>query len=355
MDPQWGISCVPGPLFNVIVKFPIVLSDIATTILIYTLVLNFYGISAGEKAALLFYLNPAVIWISSAWGQYDSVPTMFTLLSLYTLFEKRFFQSSLSLLAATLFKVYPVGLVLPITIYLLRKGSFRGSLRFLSAFLVSGSLLLIFGSGSALRFLYNFLHIFPSWSFHGIFGFGLTYWSVSMLYPLDIDTFNVVSNGIMILLILLSLYSIHKFDFDDQFKDLTFSAVLIAASIFLSHRYPTEQRIVWLLPFLAIATSKGHISERVFWALSLVAFLYMQKTFPHYLLPIATFNADLLLPLFRSTEQLRTAVQETLMPTPTSAAILSALGIIFSILMLRIYLHLSRVVGLVEWKGKQGN
>jgi len=336
MNPQWGIRYVPGPLFNVVIKIPLVLSDLAIVFLLYGMVSKRYGVNVGEKAALLFYLNPAVIWISSAWGQYDSIPALFTVLSLYLLVEKRLVQSSLSLLTAALFKIYPAAFLMPVSVYLFKKETVKGLLKFLSVFLVSASVLLVFFRGPISRFIYRF---FSSSTFYGIFGFGLTYWSVSMLYPLNAEVFRFVSVGIMMLLISISFYFICKAKHNDLLKNLTFSSILIAASVFLSIRYPTEQRVVWLVPFLAMATSKGYFSQKLFWSLSLLAFLYMQKTFPQYLLPLATYDAGILLPVFQSTEKFRETVQGTLMPSPTSAVILSVLGVSFSILMLKVYLQ----------------
>jgi len=110
--------------------------------------------------------------------------------------------------------------------------------------------------------------------------------------------FRFVSVGTMIVLFSISLCFICKAKYGDVFEGLPVSAILIAASTFLSIRYPTEQRVVWLVLFLAITSSAGYLSEKVFWALSTVAFLYMQKSFPQCLLPVATVNVDVLLPLF---------------------------------------------------------
>ena len=335
MNPQWGIQQVPGPLFNTLVKIPMLISDIAISVVLYKMISKHYEVDMGEKAAMLFYLNPAVIWISSAWGQYDTIPALFTILSLYLILEKKFISSSLSLLIATLYKVYPIALLIPASIYLFKKESKRNLITYLSVFLIPIFISLFLKWDLLLRFISGF---FSYKTFHGIFGFGLTYWSISMLYPLNPVIFNLFSIGIMIILLIASFYLIAKAKFNDKIRDLTLSAILIAASIFLSYRYPMEQRIVWLIPFLAIAVSKNYITEKIFWALSAVAFLYMQKTFPYYLLPIATLNQKLITLLFQSTSQFRNVVQGTLMPTSISAIILATLGIIFSILMIKIYL-----------------
>ena len=341
-NPHYGIAWVPGPLFNTLVKVPMLITDAATTVVIYKLVAQFWGREKARMAAMVFFLNPAVIWISSAWGQYDSIPAFFTVLSLFYLVEKRLICSSLSLLIATLFKIYPIAFLIPISVYLFKRESIGNLVRFLSTFLVPASLGLIFYSSSLMTFVQGF---FSTDTFYGIFGFGLTYWSVSLLYPLDVETFRFISIGLMIILFSISLYYICREKYDDKLRGLTISAILLAASMFLSIRYPTEQRVVWLVPFMAIAVSGGYISEKMFWALSMISFTYMQKTFPQYLLPVAALNVNAFLPLFQIITPFRIVTEGALMPSPASAAILSILGILFSLLVFKICLRLLNVIG----------
>src|SRR5205823_1331418 len=89
MNPQWGIPYVVDPLFLTLMKSPLILADASASVLLYMIFLMRGGIPAAEKAASLYFLNPLVIWVSSGWGQYDSLPAFFSALALYVIYAKR--------------------------------------------------------------------------------------------------------------------------------------------------------------------------------------------------------------------------------------------------------------------------
>ena len=73
--PASNIQFVPGILFNTVVKLPFLISDILITLLLYKIVqelTNDKGIA--EKAAIFWFINPFVIWISAGWGMWDTLP-----------------------------------------------------------------------------------------------------------------------------------------------------------------------------------------------------------------------------------------------------------------------------------------
>lgn len=109
------------------------------------------------------------------------------------------------------------------------------------------------------------------------------------------------------------------------------------AAVFLSYRIIAEARLVWLLPFLTLMVTEGLLSGRLYGFLSLTAFAYAQKNFPYYLLPMATMSQDVLKPLFEFADPFGRVVEGALLPTPLSAAVLAALGAVFSSLMLTTY------------------
>src|SRR5574340_131485 len=64
-DPSYEISIVTDPLFNTLLKIPLVVSDIFSALLIYRIAL-FYtkDHSFSRRSSLLYFLSPIVIWIS---------------------------------------------------------------------------------------------------------------------------------------------------------------------------------------------------------------------------------------------------------------------------------------------------
>ena len=72
-------------LLKYLVKLPAVLMDLVDGALIYAIVRRFAGDRWALGAAALFVLNPAMIYISAAWGQVDSISSGMALLGIYLL------------------------------------------------------------------------------------------------------------------------------------------------------------------------------------------------------------------------------------------------------------------------------
>jgi hypothetical protein len=84
--------------------------------------------------------------------------------------------------------------------------------------------------------------------------------------------------------------------------------------------------------------AQGALSKWLYASLSLVAFAYAQKDFPYYLLPLATLDENVLIPLFQWVHPLLLGAWFRIR---SSAGILAFLGTVFSILMLLKYLAIA--------------
>ncbi|MEM2964389.1 MAG: glycosyltransferase 87 family protein, partial [Candidatus Bathyarchaeia archaeon] len=118
--PGWMGWCGLAYLFNfnihlyaIVLKLPIILSDLATGYLIY-LTLRRLGQSEAESTcgAALYFLNPVSILISSVWGMFDAIPAMLTIMALNLFMEKSELRAGILLGLSILFKLYPVFLIL---------------------------------------------------------------------------------------------------------------------------------------------------------------------------------------------------------------------------------------------------
>ena len=338
-DPKYGVAFVTDPLFNLLVKTPMLITDIATTFILYKIVDQSLGKKASIKASYLFYLNPFSIWISAAWGQYESIPVFFTMCSFYFLLNKKIPYSALSLLIATLFKVYPAILILPISLYMLKRSEHIYLLKYYLIFFIPLFLFLLSGGAHNSTFPIGF---FSQKTFFGLFGFGLTYWSISLIYPLNPQFWAPISSLIMISLSLMSLFYLSKIRFNDLMKDISIGLFLIVWTFFLSGRYVAEQRFLWILPFLIFMVLKDVFSEKLYISLSLFAFLYTQKNFPYYLLPLVRNNQVLLEKIFQYMIPFGNITDHILVPSLLGAIILSIIGITFSVLFSMLYLKVVR-------------
>ena len=153
------------------------------------------------------------------------------------------------------------------------------------------------------------------------------------MFPLDINIWAYVSDVLIIVFLLISFFYALKAKFNDSLKDLTSVFFIVFSAILLSYRHIGGTRFLFLLPFLTLMLAKKVISGKMCASLPLITFLYAQKNFPYYLLPIATANKDLLIPMFRFAEPFGEVTQNALMPTPIEAVALATLETGFSILL----------------------
>lgn len=94
-------------------KLPYLIFDIALGIILSKLVDK-------EKEVLTFAIwmfNPVSIYATYMMGQFDIIPTFFSVLSVYLAFKNKLNWSALSLGAGIAFKLYPVFLIIPLILF----------------------------------------------------------------------------------------------------------------------------------------------------------------------------------------------------------------------------------------------
>ena len=86
----FGFSVVAS---YVLVKLPAIICDIITGVIIYKIAKKRFSDSISTVLACLYMFNPAAILNCSLWGQVDAVYTLFALLMIYFISEKKMFVS----------------------------------------------------------------------------------------------------------------------------------------------------------------------------------------------------------------------------------------------------------------------
>jgi Gpi18-like mannosyltransferase len=361
LNPGWSIRYVPDALFNSIIKIPFVISDSVATFLMYKTVETLTNKQhLAEKAAVLWFLNPFLIWISAGWGMFDTLPALFTIASLLLLIKKKVKASATFLAISALYKLYAVLFLIPFLIFLFRtcKPNWQWKwLSFILTFIVTCVLidvprLWLFGGQNLLRDIFGFsTAVYTPGPFFGIFGFGLTYWSISLLVPLNIRLSTVLMDALVVFFLLFTFITIGKSKFNKSYFDLAASQLSCVVAIYLSYRIICEQFFVWALPFFIIVCIEGRIKNWLYGVSSIIALAYTQKNFPFYLLPAYPWIGDTLVQMarlvkpFGQTSQVQGWV--VTMPSFSGAAILTVLGVSFSLVMLLLY---SRLVLGLDWK-----
>lgn len=145
--PAWGLytalayriyqSFPISPFFYYfLLKLAPILGDLAVTYIIFLLTLNYtHDIRKARRNSLMFFLCPFVIFISSVWGMFDSIPVLFTLISILLLLSGKLHWSAFSLGIGIYFKVVPI-IYLPIQLFFINKK--RGVKETIIYLLISG-------------------------------------------------------------------------------------------------------------------------------------------------------------------------------------------------------------------------
>jgi Gpi18-like mannosyltransferase len=333
-DPSYGITVVTDPLFNTLVKIPLIVADLISAFLIYRIAYRFSGdISISQHSAVFYFLSPIVIWISAAWGQYDSLAVLFTLLSFYFLLvTKRFFLSSVSLYIAFLIKVYPIIFLVPIIALILKfETAKRWKLFSYLVFLIPISLYPVIVHGIGTFSFFETL-VFPS-NFLFTSGYGLTYWSISLIMQTDIAWSRLLMYILTTVFILLSSYYVFK-RADKSFNIIIHGSFLLISSLFLSLTIVLEQRVLIMMALLSLVMIYHPSLRKYVLSLSFLAFLFAQKNFPFYLLPLASRYPDMFSFLFSSVSSFINRTPVFIAPSFSSGLILFTIGTTFSAVLI---------------------
>jgi hypothetical protein len=308
--PSYHIAVVPGMLFNFVLKIPFLISDVLIALLLYKLVGEFTGKKPlAQSAVILWFLNPFVIWISTAWGMWDTLPALFSLAAMYLLIKRRFALSAVNLSLGVAAKLYPAIFLVPLIFYLYKTSNPTDRKKnlglFVGVFFGFSLLLFLPYLGTATNFVADFFLLGSDNAVHtiipiGPFSFGLTYWSLTTLLNLDSDGILFVSIASLALfagaLLLVYWHSI-KFSFKSPVNDLSILMLFCTAALLLSYRIICEQWAIWSLPFLVILCVAGKVRKSIFWGLSAFAFLYavLNCPLPFFFLSLAPWATDALL------------------------------------------------------------
>lgn len=226
-----------------LLKLPYLIFDLSLGLILWHLV--------KERKTLIFGLwmfNPVNLYSSYMMGQFDIIPTFFTVLSFYFIAKNELNRAALSLGFGIAFKLYPVFLLIPVLI--LAKGFFEKiKLLLLTALPYFISILPYLSSGS---FRSNAL--FASQSSKSLYA-GIP-----------------VSGGESILLFPASLILFYLLIWKKNLSRLFFWKIyLIPLLLFFTFTHYHPQWLIWLTPFLILGLSSEKFKNLLPVALILTA------------------------------------------------------------------------------------
>lgn len=346
---SYNAQYVPGMLFNFVAKFPFLLSDIFITLLLYKIILEMTKNKAlAEKAALLWFLNPVVIWIGASWGMWDTLPALCSLACFFFLLKNRIGLSAIFLSLGVALKLYPILFLIPIVIYFSKSSSGFNKRKNTAKFCVVLALtsLLLLGPYIGVPITLSNFFIPNSLAVTNPvvepIGFGLTYWSIYLVNRLAIVPINVeLVNFLSILSLVVAAISItlvywktSKLPFKKPSDYLIVTMLLTILAVFLSYRTICEQWIVWILPLLTVLCVKGWVKTKYYWGASVIALLYgiLNCPLPLFFLPLSPWIGNGLLEMMYTMWTIEPVIIVTLI----------LLGFLFSVLMLLVTLRIVR-------------
>ncbi len=257
--------------FTMLYKLPAIISDVATSYLIYKIVRKFKNQNWAKISAALYLFNPAVFANSSLWGQVDGLVSFFSLLAIYLL-DINFYISAIALAIGTLIKPQMAIISLIILILMItRKWDIKKIILYISISAITFILgFLPFSSGNN---LINFiiarltlsLNQYPYTSVNAF-----NFWEIIGGWKLD-TTFNIV--GAIIVLILFFTFGL-KF-----LKQKGGEYILLAFTFAISFLFMTRMHERHMLPLFAPLTIAVALNPVFIFALIGSSFIYLANLY----------------------------------------------------------------------------
>jgi len=244
------------------IKLPSNLFDLATAFLIFIFLRRTLNFNSSLLATSFYAFNPATIFNTSVWGQYDAIYTFFLILSLILILASKPKLSVIAFTVGVLAKPQSIALAPLIVFLIVRKHGWKG---IVTSALVSAAVVLIVTVPLKLSdpfgllvniylkgyrgYPYTSLNAFNLWAFNG-------FWKSDAQTFLFLDFFKI--GWIMFgAVTAFSLYYLHKrFHYSKEVPVLFSAFVLLFAFFMLPTRiherylFPVFAVLALMLPFL---------------------------------------------------------------------------------------------------------
>jgi len=289
-------------IYNLAIKIPVIVANICLAYLVADILKGLGADVAVYRRAWIFLLfNPFVLYFASAWGQFDSIVTLLSLLSLVFLPMGKFRNSAILLALAISLKPISFPILLVVFVYLIGKSP-RQAINYFAMFLVS---VLLFCALPFIIFGWDPSPILRGWNAHFTVGGGMSFMA---FFELLKDSYQLPGQWW-----LLSLAWIPALGFGilalkhgiDGFVDLLKGSTGLVLIFYLTRAWLSEPNIFLILTFVLILTSIGELDNftlTAIWILPL-AFTFFNASLPQLFFPSLPGIMDRMLKLaedFRS-------------------------------------------------------
>lgn len=187
-----NLFSISPSLFPIVLKLPSILAELAIGIFIYRIIPDNFK-DWRKIGLILIVFNPAFIFNSAVFGQFDGLFSLTLFLSAYFLSRKRLVFSSLFWGLSFLLKPQAI-LFLPVfAFYILKKFSIQSILKLFSpaAFLIFFSFLPFFTSNPFMGPVNLVTNLMGYYKYNSIFAYNL--WGIMGFWIADTDTWSFIS------------------------------------------------------------------------------------------------------------------------------------------------------------------
>ncbi|HSB67502.1 MAG TPA: hypothetical protein VLD65_13075 [Anaerolineales bacterium] len=257
-------------LYNLVIKLPVIAANICLASLVVGLLKKLMVDSATIRKAWVFMLfSPMILYFGTAWGQFDAIVALLSLLSLVFLHRDKLPGSALLLALAIAFKPIALPLFL-VAIFYLRGKSPRQTLPYAFWFSVS---LILFCALPFLMFRWDITPILRGWNAHFTVAGGMSFMT---FFELLKDTYLLPGNWWLLGLIWipavgLAIIPLRQGIFG--FTDLLRKSLGLILVFYLTRAWLSEPNIILILPLALILTVTGELNPlalHALWILPLV-------------------------------------------------------------------------------------
>lgn len=271
-------------LYNLALKLPVIVANIGLAYLVAHVLKSLGALEKTSRSAWIFLLfNPFLLCTSSAWGQFDSVVALLSLLSLYLLSQGKVTGPAILLALAVSLKPIALPLIPVVFIYLAGR-SIKCALQYFSIFAAS---MVLFCVVPFFLFRWDPTVILQHWNFHFSVGGGLSF--LTFLEVLK-QSYQLPGNWWILGWLwvpALAVAAIMLKPGITGFRDLLKKSLALILVFYLCRGWLSEPNIILVLPLVLILVCLGELKPfalAAVWVLPLI-FAFFNTSLVQLLFP----------------------------------------------------------------------
>ena len=269
------------PSLDLMLKLPIIASDILIGYLLYKLMARTHP-GLAKAVVVLWLFNPYTIHNTAVLGEFDAISTLFAVAAVYLVAERRYSLGFGLLALGVGTKIYPIFLLPLLLLFASSRSGIRTAVKQLLLFMAatfaifSVFLFIPHGIDTAIEILWT--RASPDWFGQNLVS-GLSWFSVvGVAWEGNIPLFPLFFTP-------LYIYILARFrKAEGSTDDLLAFAAATLLLVYLTYTVVNEQYPYWALPFLLYTTISKNLLRWGYAAFSAIPLLYSLRSTPLYFL-----------------------------------------------------------------------